>query len=463
MRTITAIDLPTAAPSTCETSTENTTRLRRKAMTPCKIPTPTFNKQTNANLRNSQGDSTVLKKNYAHNSRYASSQELRDSFETNLPPMPPLPRRATSSTTEIHEQNTALAAFEREHHPIKQSKEQESYFAADSPFYSASHGRLSRVVRPNSGVFGRPSTVVPLQGSQQREGDDPVSTMPMKFSVSSGLSNGNGSVYSRQATASRIPQSSSRPAGLQATQYCQKPFRTNQQSVNGDRGVALPRPSLGRAGSSRSSLIDKPLPALPSSSTAQSVFPPRKTSLQPSSLSHSLFSSVRLDNNVNIEETPPLSHDGDNTSGQVSATSISEPSHANPAAPVNSTAKNEDEEGDISLVHEDQDLRYWAGRFTAIDDHICNDATFSRDAQWAHNVTLRHNHVLQLLHEKCRTRAAQDSLTSFTRAWSGGWSGGVRGVYRGGVVLPPRNFLLEEQKKKNGLMGKVFGRKKSKD
>ncbi|KAI4117959.1 MAG: hypothetical protein LQ345_001886 [Seirophora villosa] len=193
------------------------------------------------------------------------------------------------------------------------------------------------------------------------------------------------------------------------------------------------------------------------------MFPPRKTSLQPTSLSHLPFSSVPLDNNVNIEETTPLSHDGDITSGQDSGTSISNPAHPNLAGPVKSTANNEDEEEDISLVSEDQDLRYWAGRFTAIDDHICNDGIFSRDMQWAHNVTLRHNHVLQLLHEKCRTRAAQDSLTSFMRAWSGGWSGGARGVYRGGVVLPPEKFLLEEEKKKNGLMGKVFGRKKSKD
>ncbi|KAL8656230.1 MAG: hypothetical protein Q9210_000380 [Variospora velana] len=389
--------IPERAPPACETPTEITTKLRRKASTPFRKPIPTCVEQMHVNMRNSQGDDIIPQK-YARGHRYASSPDIRENFETNTRQMPPLPWRFTASTVEtmtveVHEQAAALAAFEREHHSVEQSNEQISYLVADIPFDSAGHGRRSPIMRSRSGVFRRPSTVIPHQGLQQCEGNDPVSIMPMKCSVGSGLSNGNGnsSSYTRQATASRIPRSSSRPAGLHAAHDFQKPFRKTQH-------------------------------------------------------------------------TTPLRHGNDKPSGQAIATFTSSPAEANLAVPTKSTANGEDEEGDITLVREEQDLRYWAGRFTAIDDHICNDAISSRDALWAHNVTLRHNHVLQLLHEKCRTRAAQESLTAFMQAWSEGWSGGVRGVYRDGVVLPPRNFMLEEQqRKKGGLMGKVFGRKKSKD
>ncbi|KAL8991325.1 MAG: hypothetical protein Q9177_000225 [Variospora cf. flavescens] len=449
---------------------EMTTRLRRKASTPFRIPTCA--EQMHVNLRSSQGDGIILQK-YAHGHRYASSPDIRENFETNTPQMPPLPWHFAASTvgtmtTEVLEQAAALAAFEREHHSIEQSKEQKSYLMADIPFHSTGHGRRSPIVRPSSGVFRSPSAIIPHQGLQQSEGNDPVSIMPMKCSVGSGLSNGNGngnsSSYTCQATASRIPRSSSRPAGLHAAPDRQKPFRKPQKSANADHGVVSSCSSLGRAGSSKSSMADKPLPALPTFSTAHSAFPPRKTSLQRNRLSPSSFSAVQHDDSANTEITTPLRHGDDKPSGQAIATFASSPAEANLAVPTKSTANGKDEEGDITLVRDKQDLRYWAGRFTAIDDHICNDAISSRDALWAHNVTLRHNHVLQVLHEKCRTRAAQESLTAFMKAWSEGWSGGVRGVYRDGVVLPPRNFTLEEQqRKKGGLMGKVFGRKKSKD
>ncbi|KAL8904335.1 MAG: hypothetical protein Q9207_003346 [Kuettlingeria erythrocarpa] len=212
----------------------------------------------------------------------------------------------------------------------------------------------------------------------------------------------------------------------------------------------------------------KPLPATPTDMTdriAQPMFPPRQTSLQPSSLARSHFSSALIEyDDADDESATPLSH--------ANITNLSPSAQANPIAPaaVNPFAaeqeeEEEEDEGDPTLVSQAEGLIYWAGRFSGMNDHLRNEAHASPHLPWAQDQNARHKRAIELLQAKCTTRAAEESLARFVAA-----SQGVGGGARAGAVLARRQAAPEpepmpEPKKKGGLMGKMkgFGRKKSKE
>ncbi|CAL8581378.1 hypothetical protein XPA_007076 [Xanthoria parietina] len=142
------------------------------------------------------------------------------------------------------------------------------------------------------------------------------------------------------------------------------------------------------------------------------------------------------------------------------------PSSTAPRVVVSVTTDKSDNDGnevDPRLIRGAQDLRFWAGRYTAMSDRVRNDALIpSEAAMYAHNDELRQRAVLQFLSEKCGDDEARESLDTFVRAWAHGWSGGVAGAFLGvapEAVVPA--MPVTEEKKKGGFMGKVFGRRKS--
>ncbi|KAL8895923.1 MAG: hypothetical protein Q9192_003370 [Flavoplaca navasiana] len=124
---------------------------------------------------------------------------------------------------------------------------------------------------------------------------------------------------------------------------------------------------------------------------------------------------------------------------------------------------NGNNEVDLTLIRGAQDLRFWAGRYTAVSDRVRNDAQISHEAAInAHNDEQRQRMVLQYLYEKCANDETRESLDAFVRAWAHGWTGGVAGGFLGMVPEPPKaRTSVTEDKKKSGFMGKVFGRRKS--
>ncbi|KAI4098353.1 MAG: hypothetical protein LQ339_006504 [Xanthoria mediterranea] len=149
------------------------------------------------------------------------------------------------------------------------------------------------------------------------------------------------------------------------------------------------------------------------------------------------------------------------------AGSAAVPSSTAPRVVVSVTtdkSNNDGDEVDLTLIRGAQDLRFWAGRYTATSDRVRNDALIpSEAAMYAHNDELRQRVVLQFLSEKCGDDEARESLNTFVRAWAHGWSGGVAGAFLGVApeAVVPAMPVTEEKKKGGGFMGKVFGRRKS--
>ncbi|KAL8729932.1 MAG: hypothetical protein Q9166_004377 [cf. Caloplaca sp. 2 TL-2023] len=173
---------------------------------------------------------------------------------------------------------------------------------------------------------------------------------------------------------------------------------------------------------------------------ADRVIPPRKTSLAVTSQASS-----------------------SNMAAPVAAPSNTAPQAVDHAVPGNSD--DEDKDIDLTLIRGAQDLRFWAGRYTAMSDHVRNDALVSPEAaSYAHYDQKRQRVVLQYLKEKCANEEARESLNAFVRAWAHGWTGGVGEAFLGVApvaVTPAIAAPAVEEKKKGGFMGKVFGRKKS--
>lgn len=152
------------------------------------------------------------------------------------------------------------------------------------------------------------------------------------------------------------------------------------------------------------------------------------------------------------------------SSSSNAAGSAAVPSSTAPRVVVSVTtdkSNNDGDEVDPTLIRGAQDLRFWAGRYTAMSDRVRNDALIpSEAAMYAHNDELRQRAVLQFLGEKCGDDEARESLNTFVRAWAHGWSGGVAGAFLGvapEAVVPA--MPVTEEKKKGGFMGKVFGRR----
>ncbi|KAI4206843.1 MAG: hypothetical protein LQ346_000905 [Caloplaca aetnensis] len=263
-------------------------------------------------------------------------------------------------------------------------------------------------------------------------------------------------VSARGPPPSRIPRrASSTVAHLQSSLSTSTPPATNS-SFNDS--------------SSNKSWRQKPLPATPTDMTdriAQPRFPPRQTSLQPSSLARSHFSSALIEyDDANEERITPLSHANITNPSPSAQANFNAPAAVNPFA---DEQEEEEEEEDPTLVSQEEGLIYWAGRFSGMNDHLRNEAHTSPHLPWAHDQIARHKRAIELLQAKCTTRAAEESLARFVAA-----SPGVSAGARAGVVLARRQAAPEpepepepmpEPKKKGGLMGKMkgFGRKKSKE
>ncbi|KAL8993610.1 MAG: hypothetical protein Q9169_006213 [Polycauliona sp. 2 TL-2023] len=134
------------------------------------------------------------------------------------------------------------------------------------------------------------------------------------------------------------------------------------------------------------------------------------------------------------------------------------------ATTVDSRIGDESDEVDLTLIRGAQDLRFRAGRYTAVSDCVRNDASISAEAaRYAHSDEQRQRIVLQYLSEKCADEETRESLNAFVRAWAHGWTGGVAGAFLGVAPQPVVSARTSgtEERKKGGLMGKMFGRRKS--
>ncbi|KAL8774529.1 MAG: hypothetical protein Q9209_000902 [Squamulea sp. 1 TL-2023] len=146
--------------------------------------------------------------------------------------------------------------------------------------------------------------------------------------------------------------------------------------------------------------------------------------------------------------------------GSAAAPSSTAPQSIRGAAQANN--RSDDDEVDLTLIGSAQDLRFWAGRYTAVSDRLRNDALVSPEAaRYAHNDEQRQRVALQYLAEKCASPEARESLDAFVKTWAHGWTGGVAEAFLNVAPgsIPPAAVV--EEKKKSGFMGKVFGRRKS--
>ncbi|KAL8658501.1 MAG: hypothetical protein Q9226_000954 [Calogaya cf. arnoldii] len=119
---------------------------------------------------------------------------------------------------------------------------------------------------------------------------------------------------------------------------------------------------------------------------------------------------------------------------------------------------------DLTVIKGAQDRRFWAGRYTAMSDRIRNDPVISpTDASYANSDEQHQRFVLDHLRAQCADEQATESLNAFVRAWAQGWTRGTAGAFLGVAPEPvvPARLSVTEEKKKNGFIGKVFGRRKS--
>ncbi|KAL8813575.1 MAG: hypothetical protein Q9200_000184 [Gallowayella weberi] len=139
--------------------------------------------------------------------------------------------------------------------------------------------------------------------------------------------------------------------------------------------------------------------------------------------------------------------------------------YAGNGAPVRNDHSYDDDTVDLRLITGAQDVGFWAGRYTVLSDRIRNDALVSPEvARIVLDDQQRQRAVLQYLRENCADEEALESLNAFVSAWEHGWSGGVREAFLG--IFPERVAsmgvaTLVEEKKKGGIIGKVFGRMKA--
>ncbi|KAL9004614.1 MAG: hypothetical protein Q9188_002581 [Gyalolechia gomerana] len=383
-----------------------------KGVAPPKIPDPTSSDEADFNHNSLRPYENMRNPSlYPYGPRSASSPELRAAFASGEPPLPKIPQQfiAKQDRDAIRQQITAATAQEKEcistgqvpHHGLRE------------PYHAP--GRV------------RPSGVVPLRLPEQSAPSESGPNKPTNISSGVSFPNGGHSSTGRQLPPSRLPRSTSGAVGPKqsAIEYHTPPTsrQCDHASTSGSPLSVKPLPTksdiyadfyrndIGRINWEREQDRLK----------NESRFSPRKAQRKLKQLYRANFSSVQLGNYATTYTTDAVE--------------------------------------DFTLVNEAQNLLYWAGRFTANNDRLRNDALNSSVTYWAHHDAARHNEVLQYLQGKCTTMEAEKSLAAFVGAWRGGWSGGVAEVCRATVDVVPRQLPTPEKQK--GLMGKVFGRKKS--
>ncbi|KAL8801282.1 MAG: hypothetical protein Q9182_004547 [Xanthomendoza sp. 2 TL-2023] len=214
---------------------------------------------------------------------------------------------------------------------------------------------------------------------------------------------------------------------------------------------------------------------IPRSTSKASILQPDRTDnrvmgIQPST------SEPQLPRTLDVRPPPPTGWHTERTApmGHNASPAVRKPAGAPPsmkleyvgnAAPVCNNHNHDDDTVDLRLIKGAQDVGFWAGRYTVLSDRVRNDALVSPEAA---RIVLddqqRQRAILQYLRENCADEEALESLNAFVSAWEHGWSGGVREAFLG--IVPERidsvgvgTVVLE--KKKGGIIGKVFGRMKA--
>ncbi|KAL8945170.1 MAG: hypothetical protein Q9211_000322 [Gyalolechia sp. 1 TL-2023] len=396
--------------------TEKPMQARHKAakeVTSPKVPDPTSSEEADFNQNSPRPYENMLNPTlYPRGLRYASSPELRAAFASEEPPLPKIPQQfIVKQDRDTIRQQVAAATAQKE--PL--STEQVPHHGLHEDYHAA-----SRV---------RPSVVAPHRVLEQGVPGGSGPNKPTNNTSGGNFRNVGHSSNGRQLPPSRLPRSTSEAVSPQqpASEHHAPPTvrQCGHASTKGSPSSAEPLPTMavqypewyendvGRMNWEREQARLK----------NESKFSPRKAQRKIVQLYRSNFSSVELGNYVN---RPPA-----------------------------------DAVEDFTLVNEAQDLLYWAGRFSANNDRLRNDALNSSVTYWARDDAARHNEVLHYLQGKCTTMDAEKSLAAFVGAWRQGWSGGVAEACRATVDVVPRQLQMpvEGGEKKKGLIGKVFGRK----
>ncbi|KAL8944006.1 MAG: hypothetical protein Q9216_000715 [Gyalolechia sp. 2 TL-2023] len=384
-------------------------RKAAKGATPPKLPDPTSSEEADFDHKSPRPFENMCNTDlYPFGPRYASSPELRAAYASEEPPLPKIPQQfiAIRNPDAIRQQFTAAATKEKE----RVSSEQVSRQALGEPYHAA--GRVCL------------STVAPHRVSEQSAPSGSNTNKPAK--LSSGVSFSNGT-NSHQLPRSRIPRSTSQAVGPQqsASELHTSP-RGRQRAPVSTSGSPSSLRTLAVTPDVCSYFYENDVDCMnwdreQARFENKSEYSPRKAQRKLKQLYHTNFSSVEPGNGA-------AGYPGDGME-------------------------------DFTLVYEAQDLRYWAGRFTANNDRLRNDTLDASVTCWAHQDAARHNKVLQYLQDKCTSKEAEESLAALVRAWRGGWNGGVSEACQTKGNVAPRQPPTPEKKK--GLMGKVFGRKKS--
>ncbi|KAL8835550.1 MAG: hypothetical protein Q9170_003283 [Blastenia crenularia] len=398
------------------------------------VPEPMASEEVDFNRRMRNEDRNPEMTYRPNSLRRASTPEPHASFIANEP-VPKIPRQyvAKQNPNEILQKLAAIPSRQKEQSTAEEVPNHEangSSEAADSP---------------------RPLWAYQRHGSAQDAPSRSIPNMSINSSFTAGLPQGGHSRNDRPYGPSRIPRSTSKASDFQPSvnEHDLSTVRRLTDDFNPSEGLLNekplpPEPPLSHrkreqmaidedlvlnqsvdpeADIARMYLEQKQVNRESPNVLVARHFSPRKSSLKPNQLNRSNFSCVELGSY---------------------------------------TMKPDDEE-DLTLVKAAQDLRYWAGRLTANDDKLRNEALSSPNAQVAaYSEDERHNQVLQILHEKCVTDEAVDSLATFVKARRGGWTGGgLSGPRRAASVVMPVIAAAEAKGKKKGLMGKVFGGKRS--
>lgn len=362
---------------------------------------------------------------YPVDRRHASSPELRADLAPEEPPLPRIPPQFnTEQDHDANCQQLTSATNQAEEHV---SARQGTYQELRGPYHGAGHVRPSAVVSHSASE----------QSISSEAGPNESKNISSRVHFPNEAHSSDGSELPRSRLL-RLTSGGMRP---QQTVHPDQTFLRLRQTINQEPTPTTYQDIPVNTSGSPSTTVAVPMHRWDYDSVmayyhandvgsqnwkreqarlkSEGKFSPRKAQQKIKQLFHSNFSSVELGNCV-------------------------------PEPYENATE-------DSKLVSEAQDLRYWAGRFTANNDRLRNEGLNGSIYHWARQETVRHNKVLDYLQGMCTTMEAEESLAAFVRAWRGGWSGGLTETCKTTIEVVPKQLPAAEKKK--GVMGKMFGKK----
>lgn len=382
------------------------------AMTPPKTPDTTSNDGAvfDHNLPRRHG--IACNPNlYRMDRRNTSSPKLGLAFASEGLPLPRIPQQfVVKQAHDASRQQLAAATNQKQERILAEQADQ----GLRKPFHATGHVQTSTVALHRVSERNIPSEAGPNE--------------PKDVSSGAFFSSGVHSSNSSQLQRSRLPRSTSRVVRVQqsASELRTSPnaYQYNTTSTSGSPLSVMTASSRSGYDARQDFLENDPGRENWERGQAEikdeSKFSPRRAQRKLKQLYHSNFSSAGLGNDI-------------------------------PESLADDTE-------DITLVSKTQDLRYWAGRCSAINDRFRNEGQASI-YHWGRQDAVRHDKVVEELQSKCTTMEAEESLAAFVRAWRGGWSGGMKEACRAAVEMVPKQPPTPE--KKLARMGKMFGKKKS--